>query len=179
MTSRFKIISEQVIQNSRDLEKKANKLLHVFLCGSYQKEDLKILEEFKAKQHEKGIEGVFLMKDIEPDQDLLFHEKFEQIWKMMNSGDNIPVIILFAGESATQSQGLNAEIQTVASHTGKRECAHLFKMPGIHLVDHQMDLHYVYEIKSKEEFFREADRVVQSYFRRAKVFYQYREGQND
>jgi len=46
-----------------------------------------------------------------------------------------PIIILYAGENANESTGLNSEIQTVASDSEKRDVATLFKHPNAQLND--------------------------------------------
>ncbi len=154
--------------------------MKVLICGSYKtKEDLETLEKFRERLKKKGIPGVFLMKDIrlidEKTGDELAispDEKLYHIWQIMKEGNQIPVFILFAGKSANISLGLNAEIQTISSDKKKISCAHLFKISGVDLVSHEQYFANVKEVSNADEFINEAEKVIDSYLKQAKMFYQ-------
>lgn len=176
MITRIQEIGQKTVEDFRNADKKAKQLLQILICGSHEEMDIKIIEQFRDKQRERGIEGTFLLKDLqiilEDGKEPLVHEKVHHVWNVMKKGDNIPLIILFAGKSASQSQGLNAEIQTISHDREKISCAHLFKVEGVKLVSHEECFTHIRIIKNDEEFSREAEKVIDSYFHQAKMYYQ-------
>lgn len=153
-------------------------MLQILICRSYKtKEDLAILEKLRDKLRTKGITGTFLMKDIrivdEKDKEIKLspHEKMHSIWNVMKEGDNFPLFILFAGKSASESLGLNAEIQTIAHDKEKIDCAHLFKITDVELVSHEECFSSLKEIEDGNEFIVEAEKIVDVYLKQAKMFY--------
>ncbi len=170
-------ISKKVAQEHKDLDKKAKGLLHILVCGSYDGMDIEIIEKFRDMQRKKQISGVFLMKDIqlrvgESEIEPPLHEKLHHIWTIMKQGDNIPIIVLFAGQSASHSQGLNAEIQTISHDPEKIKCAYLFKTEDVQLVSHEKCFTHVNVVTDEREFIQQADEIVQAHLNQAKMFYQ-------
>ena len=172
-------ISRKIADDFSDIEKKAKNLLHILVCGSYKTpEDLGVIKGFRDRQKVKGIFGVFLMKDFKIVDDqgnemkMPLHEKMHLIWKRMKEGDNIPLFILFAGESAGSSTGLNAEIQTISCDKEKTSCAYLFKFPNINLVSHEKCFANVQEVKDEDDFIEKAEIIIDAFLNQAKMFYQ-------
>lgn len=175
-------ISKKIAKDFSNIDKKAKNLLQILVCGSHKSEkDLGVIEDFRDKQKARGISGVFLMKDIEiVDEngnkiDIPPDEKMHLIWDAMKEGNNIPIFILFAGESADISIGLNAEIQTIACDKKKIDCAYLFKMPSVDLVSHEGCFSNIEKVKDEEEFSNKAEKVINAHLKQAKMFYQAKE----
>ncbi len=162
-----------------EADEKAKKLLSVMVCGSYKDEtDLAVLERLRNKQREQGI-TTFLMKDVIIDEKLPLHEKFHYLWLYMKENDKVPLFIIFAGKSASESLGLNAEIQTIAHDKEKISCAYLFRFPGVNLVSHESCFTHVKIVKDYDEFVSEAEKVINSCISQIRMYYQAKkEGEN-
>lgn len=169
--------SYKISKDFEDIDIQAKNLLKIMICGSYKKEqDKQILLDFKKELNELGISGVFVMEDIKTKEELSFPVKFELIWQKMNEDCNFPLFILYAGESAPISTGLNSEIQDIAKDGKKLDCAHLFTIPKNQLtgyVDRFMNYH---EIKDKTEFICKATRVIKAKLELIKNFLIYKRG---
>ena len=174
MDQKLSDISTKVSLSFKDINEKAKKALSIMVCGSYKDEsDLRIIEKFRDQQREKGVTGTFLMTDIiTEEKELPLHEKFHHLWLQMKKDDKVPLFIIFAGKSASESLGLNAEIQTIAYDKEKISCAHLFKFPGINLVSHETCFAFTREVRTHEEFIEEAEKVVNNYVNQIRMFYQ-------
>jgi len=173
-------LSKRIASDFSNIEKKAKNLLHILVCGSYKTdEDLAIIEKFRDKQKERDIPGVFLMKDIPVidkqgnEIEIPLHEKMHLIWKRMNEGDNVPLLILFAGKSASSSTGFNAEIQTISCDKEKIDCAYLFKVSNINLVSFEKCFANTQEVQDGDDFIEKAEKAVDAFLNQAKMFYQY------
>lgn len=102
-----------------------------------------------------------------------FHEKMHYIWDRMKEGDNVPTFILYAGKTASESQGLNAEIQTIAHDKKKIDCAYLFRVNGAQLVSYQYCFTNVRDVINGETFIIEAEKVIDALVHQKRLFYIY------
>ncbi len=170
-------ISKKIAEDYKDSDKKARDLIQVMICGSYKtEEEINIPEKFRNILRKRGVLA-FLMKDIKLTDDdgqeitIPFHLKMHHIWNIMKKGNNIPAFILYAGKTASESQGLNAEIQTIAHDKQKIECAYLFKVNGIQLVSHQECFANIRTVRDGDHFIIEAEKVIDAIIHQSKQFY--------
>lgn len=159
-----KDLSFNVTKDFENHETLARYLLKVLICGSHGGGDKKHLTDLRDElrtETEFKIPGAFIMEEIGPDKKIDFHHKFELIWKRIKKGDSIPLCILYAGKTATTSQGLNAEIQNVAEDPEKMKYSYLIRHEDAKLVDHANDF-IPHIVKSPEEFKKVAKSIIRA-----------------
>ncbi len=173
------MIREEIINASREIsklmydkEKEAITSLRIFILGSYKSSDKKYLEDLRDKLHKKDIKA-FLMEDIITEGEDL-KVKFDAIWSYMQKGSE-PLLIMFASDSAGDSQGFISEVVDIANDKDKIEVAHLYKTESVKLPSHAKCFINCHPVPSGEMFVKSAITLVESKIANIKNFLSYDE----
>ncbi len=159
-------ISGFVSGEFQDIDKQVRAILNVFICGSHGDGDKQAIETLrdciKNPEGEFRIPGTFIMQDIPVEgEDTLFNQKFEAIWKNIEKGSNIPICLMYAGETSGTSLGLNAEIQSVARNMERKYHTHLIRHTNASL-NHFAEEFLPFHVSSVQEFQDLAKKIVRS-----------------
>lgn len=171
-------LSDFITKDFQDINKLARNLIKVFIRGSYLGDDKHHLENLRNElrnDDEFKIPGAFLMEDIETEKEMKFHQKFELVWNNITKGDNYPLCIVYAGETASDSLGLNAEIQTIVTDSNKKQNTYLIRHIGIGLVQHADEIVNCHHVKSVDDFKKIAKDIVRAKLKEIETFLIYKQ----
>lgn len=172
-------LSNRLASDFSNIDVQAKHMLKIFICGSHLNGDKMHIAALRDEvRDELGIPGVFIMEDIEVDGVSGLHHKFELIWQNIMKGDNVPLCIVYAGVSAGESTGLNAEIQNIACDENKRQCTHIIRHDGVRLVDHANEFPCI-TVDSPNRFKRIAKDIISAKLNYVKSFLIYKGGARD
>jgi len=158
----LKELSEKVTKDFKDKDIRARNLIKVLICGSYLGEDKKHIEDLRDElRNEFEIHGAFLMEDIISGEGIKLHQKFELIWHNINKGDNFPICIIYAGKTASESLGLNAEIQEIVKDMRKKQNTFLIKHKNVNLIHHADEIVKCYTVSNPDEFKKIAKELIE------------------
>lgn len=171
-------LSNKISKDFTKSERQARTLLKVFICGSHKTDkDKKCIEELcdelKDKKGKFRIPGTFIMEHIKTRTEMKFHQKFDLIWDRITEGPNVPLCLLFAGKSASKSQGLNSEIQNTAKDQIKKQNTILIRLEGVELTHYADEFPY-HTVKSNSEFKKLAKNLVIAKLNEVKSFLFYK-----
>ena len=113
------------------------------------------------------------MEHIKTEKEMEHHNQIELIWKQIQMGDSFPLCIMYGGKSSTNSQGFNAELQTVSKDQSKKQHTVLIRHNEAQLVPYANEFIY-FTVNSNEEFKKVAKNIVRSKLAEIKSFLTYK-----
>lgn len=167
-------ISEKLAEDFKTIDAQSRNVLKILICGSHLGDDKKHIADFRDRvRDELKVPGAFLMEDIEVEGTPELHQKFDLIWNLMLKGDNVPLCIVFAGETGDKSVGLNVEIGDIAKDSEKKPHTSIIRLKGVKLATHAEEFP-CYTVEDPEDFKRVGISIIQAKIEEIKSFLLYR-----